>query len=371
MTYVEGQLNGSADYRCGLDVYRVSQDYNGNTSTFYWEVRLVFVGSTGAFWNDRVASWSASLAGGGVARGDTFARPENIRNNSVQVLGNGYFTVGHDSDGFRPGFVNSAYIDTNHSSVGDGGSGDNWIDAPRIPKPPIPSPATPYADAITSTAMQINWNVIVGDRGAALDHYLLRVSRNSNPNTQPFNDYLIEPTLLKVSLLELGPNETYYFQVYPHNATGYGGATPVGSGTTLAGLYVSDGANWVPTSVRASDGSAWSSPIPQISNGSAWGGPTTPLAAPTITGVGTAPGTTNANVNYTGAGTGARHIQYSTSPDFSTGVVNVPVASGASSGSYLVAGLASNTDYWFRMKQGTIGAAGFWSNTVRIKSTTI
>ena len=370
MAYSEGQLDGAADYRCGINIYLVSQDYSGNTSTFYWEVILQNpTGSPSWASNPGIFSWSASV--GGQGRSGTFNIPQSGASNS-RVVGSGYVAVGHDSEGYQSGFANNAYINASaHSNIGKGGSGDAWVDAPRIPKPPISSPATPYADAITSGSMRINWNVIVDDRGAALDHYLLRVSRNSNPNIQPFNDYVLSPNETQVSLLELGPNETYYFQVYPHNSQGYGGATPVGSGTTLAGVYVSDGANWVPTSFRASDGSAWSGPLPQVSTGSAWSGPTTPLGAPVITGIGTAPGTTNANVNFTGGGTGTKLIQYSTSPDFSTGVVNVTVPSGASNSSYLVSGLASNTDYWFRMKQGPITAAGFWSNIVKIKSTAL
>lgn len=273
MAYTEGQLSGSADYRCGINVYLVSQNGSNYTSTFYWEVRLVYPGSTGAWFNDSVGSWSAALASGFFLQSGSFARPYANRNDAVQYLAASYFTAGHDAAGNRPGMYNNAYIGTNHASIGSGGSGDAWVDAPRLPVRPTGPAGAPTFDQITANSMRVSWAGATDNGGSGIDQMLLRVSENSNPEVQPFTDYALGAGATSHVLTGLKPNTRYYAKVYSHNAVGYSFGSAVGNALTLAGVYVSNGSAWVATSINASDGSAWSSPLPKISDGDSWENP--------------------------------------------------------------------------------------------------
>ena len=270
MAYNEGQMSGSSDYRCGINVYLVSQNAGGNTSTFYWEVRLVIGGTS--WFADNTGTWSASLAGGYYTQSGNWNLPSANRYDAVKYLAAAYYTAGHDADGFRPGMANSAYASAPHSAIGAGGSGDAWVDAPRIPKTPVQGGSAPVASMLTANSMRITWPGASDDRGAAIDAYLLRVSKNSNPEVA-YTDYGASAGQRHIDLAGLEPNTTYYWYVYPRNSVGYGNPSPKGQATTLAGVYVSDGTKWVATSINCSDGSAWSTPLPKISDGDSWENP--------------------------------------------------------------------------------------------------
>lgn len=275
MAYSEGQLSGSADYRCGINVYLVSQSASGNNSTFYWEVRLVYPGSTGAWWSDPVASWSAYLGGGIANPGGNFARPYSDRNAAVQYVGSGYYTAPHDSGGYRAGMVNNAYIGTSHASVGSGGSGDAWVDAPRIPKAPgVPPSVT--ASLLDSQGARISWGASEPN-GDPVRYYEVQIGKGTN-GVDVLNEVYfgsVAGSVLNVDWRRGEPGTTYYYRVRALNGASYpwGAFSSVQSFTTLGGLYVSDGVNWVGVPIRVSDGSSWSTPQPKVSDGDSWENP--------------------------------------------------------------------------------------------------
>lgn len=271
MAYSEGQLNGGADYRVGINIWLVSQNQGGNYSTFYWEVTLVR-GSDGFAWSGGNQYWSASV--GGQGRSGTFVLAQNQSTVGVRVIGNGYVDVGHDGEGHRPGFANNAYIDTNHSNVGDGGSGDAWVDAPRIPKPPS-AVRNLRVEAITQNSAGVRYDGPADWRGStpAGQPYGARWHEiNGTTNPVVWEDYgsqgYTSPGGGQYGPV-LKPNQVYHVYVWPRSNVGDGPAAGIAL-TTLSGIFVSDGSKWVATSFQSSDGGSWASPTGTISDGDSW-----------------------------------------------------------------------------------------------------
>lgn len=266
MTYAESQLNGSADFRLGLDVYMVSQSQSGNYTTFFWALYLQ--NPTGnPTWTNSTQYWSAVI--GGVYRDGTFTMPYAERGTKQKLLASGYQNVGHDANGFRPGFANTGGLDTNHASVGDGNI-EVWVDAPRIPKTPLGPDAAPTFDQITPNSMRVNFGGAYDHRGATPDYWLLRVSKNANPEVQPFTDYQIPTSQYSRVLTGLDPSTTYYAKVYSHNAIGYSNGSATGNATTLAAAKISDDGAFENADIFISKGGAWVPSAVGISKAGAW-----------------------------------------------------------------------------------------------------
>lgn len=271
MGYSEGQLNGAADYRGFINVYRVSSNNGGNFSTFYWEIGLQNPAGQGA-WTASTSYWSASI--GGNYREGSFGLPQSDAGKVTRVVANGYVDIGHDSEGWRTGFASSAYFDTPHSNIGDGGSGDAWTDAPRIAKKPTP-PQSPSMVAVDSDTVRVSFTQPADARGDAIDFFLVRIGTTNPPQNGTYTDK--QSTSSPVDM-DVTPGETYYAVVYANNGAtwdngGYSNPSAVASATTPAGIFVSDGTNWVEYGGRVSDETNWLSFVPSISTGSAWVAP--------------------------------------------------------------------------------------------------
>lgn len=265
MVYGDQQLNGSSNFLVGLAIDQTSQNYGGNYTTYLWVLSLRNPGASPS-WSNSTQYWSANMGGGYWEGTFTF----DFRNGATaKDVAAAYMNVGHDGNGFRPGFPNYGSLDTNHSGVGDG-TVTVWVDAPRIPKVPVMSTAAPTASQITPNSALISWQAATDNRGAGIDQYLLRVSKNSNPEQQPFTDYPVGGSTLSKALTGLDPSTTYYMQVYPHNSQGYGLPTSKGSFTTLAAAKISDdgafgnadifisrSGQWVPATLVISKAGAW------------------------------------------------------------------------------------------------------------------
>lgn len=269
MTSAEEQLNGAANFNIGIDVYVASQDQAGNYSTFWWGVYLQNP-SGNPSWINQTSYWSAVI--GGVYREGTFTLSYAERGITSRLIAAGYQTVGHDANGFRPGFANTAGIDTPHSNIGDG-SVEVWVDAPRIPKAPLGPDAAPTFTDIGATSMRVNFGGSYDDRGSAVDLWLVRVSKNSNPEVSPFTDYVVPTSRYYQDLTGLDPATRYYVKVYSRNGVGYSNGSAVGYADTLAGIYVSNGSAWIAQPLRVSTGSAWQTVMPDISDGDSWEDP--------------------------------------------------------------------------------------------------
>ena len=251
MAYSEGQLNGGSDYRVGINIWLVSQNQGGNFSTFYWEVTLV--NGNGAAWINQTQYWSANV--GGQYRSGTFTMPQDQATVPVRVVGNGYVDVGHDSEGWRPAFANNAWIDTNHSSVGDGGSGDAWVDAPRIPKPPTACQNLQVLN-VTQNSAGVQYNGPADWRGSTplAQPYGARwyeIQADGSPAIVVWDDYgsngYTSPGAGQYGPI-LKPNQVYHVYVWARSNVGDGPSVGIAL-TTQSGIFVSDGAQWVATSM--------------------------------------------------------------------------------------------------------------------------
>lgn len=269
-----GDLNGSGNQQIWINVYRVSQDWGGNYTTFFGEVR--YYGNGYGSWVNDPQYWAANF--GGYQVSGSWTIPYERRNDQYTTLWSGYFTRGHDGNGFASAFYCSASIDSNHSSIGDGSVGTTEEAAPRIPKRPS-EPGVPTFSEITPTSVRVSWGGSGDDRGSGIDGYLLRSwpGTPSNPGqTGGYTDHSIQNNTSRV-VSGLSPGETRTWAIYAHNGaadnSGFSNVGPSAVFTTPAGIYVSDGSSWRATSAQVSTGSAWEVPFPQISDGAAWEDP--------------------------------------------------------------------------------------------------
>lgn len=165
------RMNGAQAFQAGIVInYSGVQDWTANLSRFDWQVWL-YRPAGWTSWTNSTCSWSASI--GGNAYGGTFTVPSSTQNSNLLVA-SGSTWIGHDAAGYRPGFPSSSYLSVPHSSIGSGGSGDAWVDAPRIPKPP--GPTTPLGiDMVTSSSLRYRFSG--GDNGgSAITNWKIRWS---------------------------------------------------------------------------------------------------------------------------------------------------------------------------------------------------
>lgn len=255
MAYITGELNGSGPFYVGMDVwYSGVQDWGANTSRFDWTVWAGCWNNGWGTYSGNTQYWSCSI--GGVNYNGTWTldfRPSGSSGRRY-AIGSGSTWHGHDSEGWRGGFPSSAYINTDHTSVGDGGSGDAWVDAPRIPQIPG-KPGNGSISNILPTSMRLN-GVIPDNRGASIDLYEFAASpvgwSGSAVNTQHGGHILdVQPLL---------PGKKYNMQMRARNTRGWGPWSDGVQGTTLSGIYRWGGAAWVPEEARYWDGDSWELP---------------------------------------------------------------------------------------------------------------
>lgn len=263
MAYAEGQMDGSYDWRVGLNMYLVSQNQGGNFSTFYWEVSIQNPARQGSWFSDN-GTWWCSAGGSG-----TWNWPSSMAGSPGKVIGSGYVNAGHDAAGNRPGFSTTATASAPHPSIGSG-SVELWVDAPRIPKRPSPPPFN--VDQVGTTGFRVVVSAPADDGGSPIDAYLIRIS--SNPQADTPGSYTDYPGGGTRTFTNMTPGTRYYVTVYAHNGSvdnnGYSTYQASKAVDTLAGVYVSDGSTWVPQPLQVSTGSEWSSLVPSVSTGSAW-----------------------------------------------------------------------------------------------------
>lgn len=258
MAYSEGQLNGAQDYRVGIDVwYSGVQDWNANTSRFDWNVRIV--GTYGS-WTNATSSWSASI--GGTPYSGTFTLPSGW--GSPRIVASGSTWHEHDANGYRPGFASSAYISVPHSNIGSGGSGNAWVDAPRIPQLP-PAPTSIGLDQLQPTSMRYRFSGN-GDGGSAILEWQAQLATNS-AFTTGLQTVASSGT---TTFTGLTPATTYYARSRGRNARGWGGWSNTVSAMTASGAYVSVGGKWQPVPILYSNGTTWLNPELWASDGTDW-----------------------------------------------------------------------------------------------------
>lgn len=239
MAYSEGQLSGARDYRVGIEInYSGVQDWNANTSRFDWYVWFISAENWGSY-SGSTQYGSANI--GGVIYNFTFGIPESERYNTRRLIAAGSTWHGHDGAGYRSGFPSSAYLDTDHSNILDGGSGDAWVDAPRIPI--LPDAPTPIGlDQITPTSMRYRFSGNA-DGGAAIQGW--EMWWGTTPSADQFSEVSSGTSIVT----NMKPGTTYYFKSRGRNVRGLGAFSSVISARTMSGAYVWTGSEWAGSEV--------------------------------------------------------------------------------------------------------------------------
>jgi hypothetical protein len=267
MAYITGELNGSGPFYVGMDVwYSGAQDWGANTSRFDWTVYIGCWNNGWGTWSGSTQYWSCSI--GGVGYSGTFTLDFRPSTSSARryAIASGSTWHGHDANGFRGGFPSSAYINTDHSSVGDGGSGDAWVDAPRIPQLPK-APSMNSISNILPTSAGVNYSR-GDDMGAGIDYDNIQYSRNN-----AFTDVIWQDTPPNGNPsgysgnAPLVPGTQYWVRGASHNTRGWSPWSNVLNFRTLSGVYRWGGAAWIGEEARVWDGDSWEIPDFMVRDG--------------------------------------------------------------------------------------------------------
>lgn len=228
MASSEGQLSGARDFRVRLDIW-YSGVQSGNSSRFDWNVVIVDAANWGSFVNDAVNDWSVNI--GGKTASGKFGYPGGTR-----VVASGQTWIEHAADGRRPGFPSSAWMSVQHANIGSGGSGEAWVDAPRIPK--VPSAPTMMApDQITASSMRVRFTGN-DNGGSAITRWELQYASNSS-----FTSAMLITSNGTSTISGLLPSRTWYFRARGVNSVGTGPWSSAVNAKTLAALFFLDPAN--------------------------------------------------------------------------------------------------------------------------------
>lgn len=264
MGSAQAPLSGTGPQDVYVYVANVSYDIGGNYSTWYWE--LIYRNNGGIQWSsDPIHYWY--LQGFAVSNPSYFGIPSSWAGSGDHLLGNGYFTKGHDSNGHLAWNVLRGHIVSPESNIGSGFADADPNPIPVIPKPPpAPSVADPWGwKLVTADSAQFQFSSM-GDGGSVVLEWNFQVA--TNPSFTGATTYVSSGT---TNLSGLLPGTTYYARARGRNAAGWGAWSATDTMTTLSGIYVSDGAAWVPQPVRVSDGvSVWANALLQFSDGDSW-----------------------------------------------------------------------------------------------------
>ena len=252
-SYAFGPLNGSGPQQVYVGASYIAYDQAGNYSTYWGEVR--YYGNGYGSWDASSAfSWSANF-GGHVLSG-TWNIPYARRNDAYTTLWAGYFSIYHDALGFGAPFTISAYLDTNHTSIGDGGASTTEPAAPRIPKPPTPPLNVRLASALP-TALTIAWDAPADNRGAAILDYRARLSTQNPADVGTALDLTAPAAARSVTFENLRPGTTYYAIVYARNGAGTSAKSDQLPARTNSGAYEWMGGAWSPVELLTYTPSGW------------------------------------------------------------------------------------------------------------------
>jgi len=249
------------------NVYYVSYNQAGNYSTWYWEIR--YYGNGGGQWTNGTCYWSV---GGFASASGTFTVPSGNAYDSYIVLRSGYFTKPHNAQGYLIDQQNMAF--SINGNVHDGiGSGTAYADpgsAPRIPKPPS-QPAAPTFVSAEPDSIAFKITAPSDNGGSAIITYDIFVyDEVAGPDDVVGGWQSGSSNQTTAGKVELSPSTKYRVRYRAKNGIDYGPWSAFTMMETEAGVFVSDGTNWIGAGPQVSDGSAWVKAGPQISTGTAW-----------------------------------------------------------------------------------------------------
>lgn len=215
-----GGYSGRGGYDMAMFINRAAADNANNRSAYAWSVTQRNYASSSPSWFLDAKPYSVQVAYMGWSgsincdfRGIPYGGSREVTSG-----GTDWFT--HDSAGYL-NVAFAAYHDT--GSAGWGVANPNaTLYTDRLPKAPA-APGTPYLYSLIPAEYKAR--VIVpaspDNNGATIDQYLVRASVNSNPETAPYQDLSLSPSLLYGDLVDLLPGTRYYMKAYAHNSMGW------------------------------------------------------------------------------------------------------------------------------------------------------
>ncbi|QIN93679.1 hypothetical protein QDW23_gp20 [Microbacterium phage Stromboli] len=250
----------------GVYVYQQNSWNTGNNTLIHSEL-WVRKNSYSPTWAASGGSYSMYVAGTLVGANGNFGY--DFRNSDEMLLhasnnwfqndGNGNLWVASD------GYANMGALGATEVHGG--------IWAPRIPRPPG-APNIYKVDLITTTSMRMSYTK-GADNGASIQKDEVQWATDAAFTDVVWTDIWAngasDPSGRNVALV---PGKTYYVRARSYNSAGWGGWSNTGSASTLAALYVSDGAAWRSAEVYVSNGTAWRPPEVLYSKAGAWTTPT-------------------------------------------------------------------------------------------------
>lgn len=259
-----GDLSGPGNQQIWIDVARTGQDWGANRTDYRGEVRYYGngYGSWGGSWG-----WEADFGGHRVS--GRFSIPQSERYQQYHTLWSGSWSRFNDSEGWSGGFYCSAWIDTDHSSVGDGGASTNEETAPRIPQvPAAPSAMSVRAGTALPTSFGVDYTR--GDnRGAGIEEDQI-IWRRVSDGVDAWDDRGAAGYSNPEGIVQLVPGTLYDVFARSRNVRGWGNwAGPVRGETLTGGRAYVDGA-WKNCRVRYWNGNAWQNCRVRTFNGQAW-----------------------------------------------------------------------------------------------------
>ena len=256
-------VNMPGDTRFRLEVrgYILSQNYGTNQSLIRGELWLIKQGSSTKYAGSPYSSsWSNNIAGNVASNGAFYY---DFRAYTDLLLDRRDYWITHDANGYASFGVSGA---ATVYSMGSASVSENY-GVPRIPKVPT-APANTGVDQATTTSLRYTFSG-VDNMGAAVDAWQAEAATDDGFTTDVVTSSASSP----VTFTGLIPGQNYRFRSRAHNSQGWGAWSTLnaqGRGSTLAALYYSDGANWLPANLQYSDGAQWLPPVLQYSDGTTW-----------------------------------------------------------------------------------------------------
>ncbi len=229
---IAGDYPSKPGYQLFLYCRRDQTDNANNRSSYAWELKQRNYATNTPSWFLDDYIWYVTVGGQawqGYAdcdfRGIGYGGERSLATGS-----SGWF--GHDSNGY----LNISFACSHVTSPWGTAQASGVLYSDRIPKPPS-APGTPTFSNIQTTSVEVYVPGSNTSNGSPIDQYLVRISKNSNPEVAPFSDYNANLATGRVTIPNLDPGAKYYVKAYAHNAMGYTPG-PVASFTTLSGAYI-------------------------------------------------------------------------------------------------------------------------------------
>lgn len=308
---------GLADgYRLQFSIIQQSQSQSANTSYIYWSLALL-KGSGSGKWMSGASYWSITIDGqyreGSIGGYD-------FRSTNLVLLGQGYMTIAHNSDGTKTISGQAGFDDNNtYGELGDGQIGPGpLLTLTRIPRVPN-APATPVFSSSTPTSVTYTF-AAPNNNGSSITTFNHQAATNSafTAGVKNWNDGSTPTTATGLT-----PGTRYYFRTRAVNGVGAG---------------------------------PWSGTMQAVTPAALPSAPTG-LAASNVTPTGFTVTYTRGNGNGSPLDT-ADQVQYSTSNAFTS--ATTVTATGTAN----LTGLSPGTTYYVRARSHTAAGYGPWSSTL-------